>query len=232
MQCLPREDYTFDFAGHYGCESSVWARGAPPGEGSSSGVTRVQDLRCGDLLPLGRKIALVICLDRNGFERSVLRACRKHLAFSAASPEVSLSPSIAAALVIHRVAHLRRQCLRDRPSLFERLRGIVGGGGGRHGGGGRGSGDAFTYTHSREDAEGLFLGNLDQATALKLRKKWIGHLARNNPTKQALYNKYVERPVQPFGDLRPPEAFRKPRIPPNFSKKNKGPPPGEWEEEG
>jgi len=172
-------------------------------------VTKVQDLRCGDLLPLRRKIALVICVDRNGFERSVLQACSRHLAYGTAAPDVSLSPSIAAALVINRVAHLRRQCHRDRPSFLDRIRGARG----------DGQGGTFTYTHSREDASALFQGNLDKETAMKLRKKWIGHLARNNPTKQELYGKYVARPVQPFGDLRPPEAFRKPRIPPNFSKK-------------
>lgn len=189
---LARDEYNFDYVGAYGCEDVI------------RDMSRVQDLGPRDV---PRRVALVFCMDENGFSREVIRRSSRHLTYGTGSG-VSLDISVGAALVIHRVIHLKRQ---KRDGLRDRIVDLATG---------RGREDfKYVYSFPEGKLDRMHRGDLDGKALVQLRERWFRILAKTEYRHEE-YKKYIRRPLEPFGDLRPPDQFRQGRICPRIKKRN------------
>ena len=157
--------------------------------GAGGAMVQVQSLRPKDV---PRRVALVFCMDENGFAREVVEASSKHIAYRTTSG-ISLHISVSAALVAHRVCHLKKIDRRNRrrTSVLRRaldwvtlrepkepLR-------------------SYTYSFSEEDSRELQRGDLDARSALDLRRRWFSLLAKGREYKSQEYEQYLLRPPEP-----------------------------------
>ena len=215
---LRRDEYNFDFAEAYGVSASIW--GGSDNDGDGSPIVSVQDLTAADL---PERVAVVFCMDANGFAREVASAATTHVRYRtspAMAASVSLNPTVTGALVTNRLADLKRRRVRSGDptgaggplaAASAVVRGILRA---------LGLGNEPKPSVSAAGGRSTVRGDLGRAAKRKLRERWYNALARNE-MKRLEYMEFVDRPPKPFGDLRPPEVFRKPRIDPEIAKRIK-----------
>lgn len=85
---------------------------------------------------------------------------------------------------------------------------------------GRGREDfKYVYSFPEGKLDRMHRGDLDGKALVQLRERWFRILAKTEYRHEE-YKKYIRRPLEPFGDLRPPDQFRQGRICPRIKKRN------------
>ena len=177
MHALEREDYNFDFAKTYECEEGVWGN-----------VTKVQDLKIEEL---PRKVAIVFCADENGFAREVVEEAK---VFCQYREERSLCVNVCCALVLNRIAFMKRKLIGDVGNL-----------------------DRNTLIQLREKFFKILARKSPQKEELFKECEYfifscpLFSFCLFTDFAQFLFLD-VKKPVKPFGDLRHPDQFRKARV--------------------